>query len=149
MNNFEKLKQEILKLSSSNNWASAKKEWVPIGMEEVDDPEECLCGHFPITEVLILRNKATSKVVRVGNVCVNKFIQKNKNFDSYRRITKNLSKSMSEELLEFAYNHKWIALNEYSFYNDISRKRKLTEKQLNWKQSINKKVVSSIRRQQR
>ena len=49
MSNFEKLKQEILKHSLSNNWATAKKEWSPIDMEEVDDPEECLCGHFTIT----------------------------------------------------------------------------------------------------
>lgn len=51
-----KLTQEIIALSVSSNWDVAKLEWKLYEIYEADEPETCLCGHFPIIEICVLSN---------------------------------------------------------------------------------------------
>lgn len=146
MSNFDVLCKEIIDRSNSKVWDIAKTEWSVVDMENVEEPETCLCGHFPITEVLILKNKYSNCRVRVGNVCVNKFITKNNNFNGYKKIRKDINKSINYELLEIAYKNKWISLKEFDFYRNIISKRCLSDKQLSWKKSINETIISKIKR---
>ena len=64
------LAQEIIDRSNATNWDEAKLEWK---LEEVyceDEPDVCLCGHFPIMELCVLHNKHNGNRAVVGNVCV-------------------------------------------------------------------------------
>ena len=62
-----KLTEEILNRSNSKEWNEAKLEWKLDFVHKADEPEACLCGHFPIIEVCVLKNKLSSDFVNVGN----------------------------------------------------------------------------------
>lgn len=140
-----KLTAELLKLSHSQKWDEAKLEWELVGIEKVEDAEECLCGHYPILEICSIKNSKTLKESRVGNCCVKKFNNKSdKIFRSVAKIRKNAEKSFNAETLEWAKNIKWINDWEYKFYINILRKRNLSIKQLEIKKSINKKIGDKV-----
>jgi hypothetical protein len=69
-----KLTEEIINRSQSKVWDMAKLEWSLHKIYEADEPETCLCGHFPIIEICTLRNKLNGQFATVGNCCVKKFI---------------------------------------------------------------------------
>lgn len=144
MSQFQ-LTTELLKLSRSQNWDEAKLEWELVDIERVEDPETCLCGHYPILEICTIKNRKTNKNADVGNCCVKKFIDKSdKIFRSVAKVRKDSEKSVNAETLDFALNKNWISPKDYGFYMNILRKRGLTEKQLSWKKSINQKIMSRI-----
>ena len=65
-----KLTQEIINRSVSDRWDEAKLEWSLCEVYEAEDPETCLCGHFPIIELCVLGNKTNGRFATVGNCCV-------------------------------------------------------------------------------
>lgn len=137
-----KLTTELLKLSNSKDWDIAKLEWDSINIEKVKESETCLCGHYPISEVCILENKNTKYTIRVGNCCVKKFNDKpDKIFKAIKRIKEDISKSVNSETLDFCLQKKYISKKDSYFYMSILRKRKLSDKQLKWKQDTNKKII--------
>lgn len=69
-----KLTNGILKLSVSKVWDTASLEWKLNEIYEAVNPETCLCGHFPIVEICILKNNLNNESVTVGNCCVKKFL---------------------------------------------------------------------------
>jgi hypothetical protein len=139
------LTTELLKLSKSQNWDEAKLEWELIDIERVDDPEECLCGHYPILEICSIKNSKTNNESRVGNCCVKKFNNKSdKIFRSVVKIVKDIEKSVNSETLGLAINNKWISTWDYKFYMDIMRKRNLSDKQKEFKKIINQKIKSRV-----
>ena len=60
--NFQQLKAAILALSRATDWEVAKKEWRLVEISEADEPETCLCGHFPIIELCTISNATTVKI---------------------------------------------------------------------------------------
>ena len=48
-----KLAKEIIALSKASNWDQAKLEWSLESIYKEDEPDTCLCGHFPIIEILL------------------------------------------------------------------------------------------------
>ncbi|TBT59496.1 hypothetical protein D5E76_07095 [Vibrio parahaemolyticus] len=132
-----KLTEEIIKLSQSQLWDVAKSEWTLYEIYEADEPERCLCGHFPIIEICTLKNKLNSNYATVGNCCVKKFIglPSDKIFQAIKRVRKDDEKSLNAEAISHAYDKGWVNDWEKSFYLDVMRKRKLTPNQLNKKNS--------------
>ncbi|EGR0307403.1 hypothetical protein [Vibrio parahaemolyticus] len=143
-----KLTEEIIKLSQSQLWDVAKSEWTLYEIYEADEPERCLCGHFPIIEICTLKNKLNSNYATVGNCCVKKFIglPSDKIFQAIKRVRKDDEKSLNAEAISHAYDKGWINDWEKSFYLDVMRKRKLTPNQLNKKTQINNKLASKMKR---
>ncbi|WP_041794017.1 hypothetical protein [Micavibrio aeruginosavorus] len=148
MNKY-KIAEEIIRLSTSKNWDLAKLEWHLEDVYFEDEPETCLCGHTPIIEVCILKNKNNGNTARVGNICVKKFmgLDSDKIFQSVKRIKKDVTKSLSAEALQYAFQKNWIFLKDRDFYISIMKKRLLTEKQLKWKKDINLRVLSRLSKQ--
>lgn len=139
-----KLSEEILKLSVSKFWDSAKFEWKFENAYESEDQQTCLCGHFPIINVCVIKNTKNGNCTEVGNCCVNKFLnidEGNKIFISIKRIKNDLTKSMSVDVVEYLKNKNIIDDFEFNFYINILRKRKLSDKQLEIKKKINKKLL--------
>jgi len=139
-----KLTEEILKLSNSKFWESAKHEWSFEYAYYSDELQTCLCGHYPIKNICVIKNVKNNNATEVGNCCINKFLgidDGNKIFVSIKRLKEDLSKSMSAEVLDYLNSKKILSMFEYDFYTDIIRKRNLTQKQLEIKKRINKKLI--------
>ena len=138
-----KLISEIIKLSESKEWEEAKEEWNLATVYEADEPETCLCGHFPIIELCIINNIHNNQTTTVGNCCVKKFmgIRSDKLFTAIKKIKKEPTKSVNLELLEYAFGKAWINDWEFNFYDDILRKRVLTYKQEGIKKKLNARIM--------
>ena len=146
MSNY-KLAPEIIRRSKAQTWDEAVKEWK---LKEVyeSDPQSCLCGHFPIIEICVIRNIVNQEEVTVGNCCVKKFIglPSDRIFQAIKRVRKDRNKSLNAEAIEHAFGRKWINAWERDFYLDNMKKRKLTEKQLKIKRQINDKLAQNLRK---
>jgi hypothetical protein len=144
MDNY-KLAKEIIELSISNTWEEAKKEWFLSSIYFSHNHENCLCGH-EIVECCVLENTLNKNNCIVGNICVNNFmgIESNLIFDAIKRIKKDISKSLNNATIYYAYEKAWINEWEKTFYFDTLRKRKPSEKQLIKRQQINQKILNKI-----
>ena len=138
-----KLTSEIINLSVSKDWETAKKEWLLSNIYFSDDTETCLCGHNPIKELCELSNSQNSNVAIVGNCCVKKFIglPSNKIFQAIKRVRKKNYSSLNIETIEYAFEKSWINDWEKSFYLDTFKKRILSAKQANKRVQINLKII--------
>lgn len=143
-----KLTAEILDRSESIVWDAAKLEWELDHIYEADESERCLCGHFPIIEICILKNKVNRKTAIVGNCCVKKFIglPSDKIFQAVKRVRKNEEKALNSEAIQHAYQNGWINDWEYGFSMDTVRKRKLSHKQMQTRKNINQKMLNNMKR---
>lgn len=143
-----RLTSEIIKRSVSDRWDEAKLEWTLKDVYETDEPETCLCGHFPIIELCVLGNKVNGQSAIIGNCCVKKFIglPSDKIFQAVKRVRKDGKKSLNAEAIDHAYQRGWINEWEKDFYFDLMRKRKLSPKQLIKKTQINEKLLLNMRR---
>lgn len=143
-----KLTEEILKRSQSKVWDLAKLEWKLHEIYEADEPETCLCGHFPIIEICTLRNKFNAQSATVGNCCVKKFIGLPSDliFQAVKRIRKDNRRTLNAEAIQHAYEKGWINEWEYNFSVDTMRKRKLSAKQLQTRTKVNEKMLANMKR---
>jgi len=139
-----KLTEEIIALSVSESWDFAKLEWDFEFAYYAEDLQNCLCGHYPIKNICVIKNKKNLNQTEVGNCCINKFLgidDGNKIFSSIKKIKEDNTKSISAEVIEYLYNKNGISEFEYRFYIDIHRKRNLSFKQLEIKKRINEKFL--------
>ncbi|WP_128931693.1 hypothetical protein [Bradyrhizobium zhanjiangense] len=144
--NFENLKTAILALSRATDWATARREWVLTGVYEADQPETCLCEHFPIIEICVIKNTITQAVAEVGNVCVKRFlgIRSDLIFAALKRIRKDITKSLNEDAIVLCLKNHLINQWGYEFLQDTKRKRSLSERQMSKRMDINRKVLTAM-----
>jgi hypothetical protein len=143
-----KLIKEIIALSVSDNWDSARLEWKLIEILEADEPETCICGHFPIIELCELLNIKNKKTVIVGNHCVKKFlgISSDKIFASVKKIRTDISKAANIETIVFLYDKGLLTDWEKMFYENTLRKRNLSEAQLQKRIQVNRKILGLVKK---
>lgn len=143
-----KLTQEIIQRSQSEAWDFAKLEWALNEIYEAGEPETCLCGHFPIIEICVLKNKLNGQFATVGNCCVKKFIGLPSDliFKAVKRVRMDKEKSLNAEALHYAYEKKWINKWDFDFSIDTMRKRILTGKQLQARMRVNEKMLFNMKR---
>lgn len=141
--NFEQLKQHILPLSNSQVFQTAKNEWRLVGVEINEDWDNCPCGQA-IKELCYIENQLNGNKTYVGNVCVNRFIgiETGNLFSGLKRIAKDDKANANEDLIIYAYKLGYIFEKEYSFLMQTKNKRKLSEKQIAWKQKINRRITN-------
>jgi hypothetical protein len=101
--NFQVLSREILSRSQATDWETARKEWVLTDIYESEESETCLCHHFPIREICVIRNRLNGQRTEVGNVCVKRFlgIRSDLIFSGIKRIRKDMSKSLNADSIVF------------------------------------------------
>lgn len=140
---LSQLKNNIIPLSISDDWDIAKTEWSLFSISEVLEAETCLCGHYPIKKICILRNRYNNTIIRVGNCCVKKFIGLPSHllFNSISKVKSDLSNSFNQAALDFVYSKKIITDWEYNFLSNTSRIRNLTIKEYNMRIKLNKKIL--------
>lgn len=140
-----KLKEEIINRSESDSWNLARNEWVFEYAYQSNEKETCLCGHYPILNICVIKNHKNNRQTDVGNCCISKFLgikDGDKIFPSLKRLKGDIDKSMSQEVLDYLNTKRILDEFEYKFYTDIIKKRKLSEKQLLIKRSINHKLLA-------
>lgn len=146
--NFQQLRAAILALSRATDWEVAKKEWHLVEISEANEPETCLCGHFPIIELCTISNSTTAKSVDVGNVCVKRFLgfRSDLIFQSLKRVRADPDKAIGADATAFFHERGVINDWEYQFQQNTMRKRNLSHRQLATRHSINQKVIAAVRR---
>lgn len=146
--NFKELRRRILALSEASDWEVARKEWSLVDIYEADEPQTCLCGHFPIIEICEISNRVTKQETEVGNVCVQRFlgIRSDLIFAAIKRIRKELTRSLNADSITFFREKGLLTAWEYGFLQNTMKKRNLSPAQLQSRETINKKVLNAIRR---
>ena len=142
LHNFEALKQHILPLSRSRSFDAARKERTLIGIEVSEEWDNCPCGK-EIMEHCYIENEATGARTHVGNVCINRFIgiDTGNLFAGLKRIIEDPQANANEDLILHAYRLGYIFEKEFDFLMQTRRKRKLSPKQLAWKEKINRRIT--------
>jgi len=145
------LAREIVERSVSTDWARAKLEWQLEEVYRQDEPETCLCGHFPINEICVLYNTRNGCRAEVGNVCVKKFLglPSNMIFNAIRRVAEDHTRALNAETISLAHQRGWITDWERTFYLETFRKRSLSQPQLTKRVEINLLVLRQTSRVRR
>lgn len=141
--NFARLKAHILPLSEARDFAVARREWHLFAVEISEHVAHCPCGH-EIREHCYIRNEKNSNETHVGNVCINRFIgiDTGNLFDGLKRIARDSGANANSDLIVHAYRLGYIFESEYKFLMDTRLKRKLSFKQRDWKQKINRRIIT-------
>lgn len=141
--NFEKLRAHILPLSQARSFDAARKEWGLIGFEVSEEFDNCPCGQ-EIKEHCYIENQLNGNTTYVGNVCINRFIgiDTGNLFAGLKKIAVDADANANEDLIVHAYRLGYIFDGEYKFLMETRRKRKLSPKQLSWKQKINRRIIN-------
>jgi hypothetical protein len=138
--------EKIIERSRSNTWREARREWSLQQIYKARIPGACLCGHFPIIEMYLLRNMHTGETVAVGNHCIHLFLglPSDTYSDSVKRVFQDRERSFNEQMIHFAEDQGWINKWEYGFYISLRQKRKLSANQLKKKLEINGKILQRL-----
>jgi hypothetical protein len=144
--NFKQLSAAIIALSVEKMWEAARLEWRLLQVYEADEPDTCLCGHFPIIEVCVLKNIKNGRLTEVGNVCVKRFIgiRSDKIFASVKKIRRDLDKASNTETIELMFQQRLISSWERTFSFETMRKRNLSDRQLAKRREINRKILNNL-----
>jgi hypothetical protein len=130
-------------LSNADDFDAAKREWTLVGIEVSEEFDSCPCGQ-DIKEHCHIRNYLNGNTTYVGNVCINRFIGIDtwNLFAGLKRVAEDDKANANEDLIIHAYRFGYIYESEYKFLMDTCRKRKLSAKQLAWKQKINRRILN-------
>ena len=141
-----KLTSEIIARSEASRWDEAKLEWTLQEIYHEEEPQTCLCGHFPINEICVIGNSENGGEAVVGNVCVKKFLglPSDQIFRAIKKIREDDAAALNPDAISHAHRKGWINDWERSFYIDTWRKRKLSGKQLTKRIQINKNVLKHV-----
>lgn len=144
--NFKQLSKAILAMSKAQDWETARKEWALVDIIEAEEPETCLCGHYPIVEICEIHNRITGHTTEVGNVCVKRFMgfRSDLIFSGIKRVRKNPENSLNADCIAFFRERRLLSDWEYGFLQDTMRKRSLTPKQMETRVRINGKVLAAV-----
>jgi hypothetical protein len=125
-----------------------KREWSLVDIYMAERPETCLCGHHPIIEMCVIRNRLNGNEAEVGNVCVKQFfeIRSDLIFATVKRIRQDLEKGLNEPAIVLFREKGLISEKEYSFLLSTARKRVLSFAQMNWRKYINARILRAVAR---
>jgi hypothetical protein len=143
--NFERLKSHILPLSRSDCFEVARAEWHLVRVEISEEFDNCPCGK-EIKELCHITNRVTGESTYVGNVCINRFIgiDTGNLFEGLKRIIKDPFANANRDVIEYGVKHGLIYDSEYKFLEATRFKRKLSDRQLDWKRKINRRIVEHV-----
>jgi hypothetical protein len=144
--NFERLKSFILQRSFAPEWEVARKEWTLRDVFQAETPDTCPCGHTPIMEICVIKNRITGAVAEVGNVCVKRFLgfRSDLIFTGIKRVRADSYASLNADSASFFYDRGVLNDWEYRFTTNTMRKRVLSGKQADKRFQINQKVLRFI-----
>ena len=130
---------ETILLSNSNNWDDSKKEWMIADVKKQTTAVNCICGKFPIFEVITMNNKNNHNKIIVGNCCVNRFFNNTSQNKVFSAIRKG---KINDIMINFSFEKGIITDWERDFTMNVWRKRKLSYKQSQILVKITQKILN-------
>lgn len=143
--NFQKFVAAILKLSDAEEWLEAKPEWELHAVYNDPSERSCECGHQPINQICIIKNRDNGNEAEVGNVCIHNFMQlaSRRIFAVLRRVRTELTKSLNPASLDLFVRRGAITQAEADDYKEYWRRRtNMTDEQRAQKHEINQRVLA-------
>ena len=142
------LRQELLALSSAQEWDVAKLEWTFVEAYEDEPWANCLCGHG-IKERCILQNQTTGAREVVGNCCVKRFLPEaiegeptDAMFASIKRVRKSPNKALHARVIVKAKEQRKITPWAAEWYSRSCQKRELTVNQFAYRRRVNRRALA-------
>ena len=130
----------IMSMSKSDRWSEVKKEWQITKISLIPN-STCLCGKFPITELITMGNKETWEKAEIGNCCVKKFFDDK----AWSKAFKALSNGkVNAQLIEHAHNKKIVNDWEKVFLLDTWRRKTLSDKQKTKFNELNSRIMEAL-----
>lgn len=148
--NFTKFTAAILALSNSKVWLEAKPEWELHLVYNDGSDRACECGHQPIHQICVIKNRENGNEAVVGNVCVHNFMQlaSRRIFSVLKRLKAEITKSLNPAALDLFSRRGAITMSERNDYLEYWRKRtNLTDGQRIQKIEINKRILDYVDRE--
>jgi hypothetical protein len=145
--NFDKFTTAILARSNSKVWLEAKPEWELHSVYNDGSDRACECGHQPIHQICVIKNRENGNETEVGNVCVHNFMQlaSRRIFAVLKRLRIDTVKSLNPASLELFCRRGVITTDELDDYLKYWRKRKnMTDRQRHQKVDINNRVLNYV-----
>jgi hypothetical protein len=145
--NFEKFKAAILALSNSKEWLEAKPEWELHIVYNDSSERACECGHQPIHQICVIKNRENNKEAEVGNVCVHNFMQlaSRRVFSVLKRVRAEFTKSLNPAALDLFKHRGVISAAEEGDYLSYWRKRtNMTRDERQQKIAINERILKFV-----
>jgi hypothetical protein len=147
-----RLAQEIVALSVADNWSEAKREWglVSVFITAPDECATCLCGHSPIRELCLIRNRENGAEAIVGNVCVTRFLglPAGRIFRGLHCIAANPEAALAPAVVELLRAWGVITDRERQFLLDMAERKKrhrpLSDRQRAWLTDINHSLPARV-----
>lgn len=142
--NLEMLKAHILPMSVSQSFNIARTEWELVAVEVTEELDQCPCGQ-DIKEHCFIQNRLTGAQTYVGNVCINRFMEISTGnlFAGLKRIAKNNEANANDDVIEYAFKNGYLFNEkEYDFLKRTKNKRNLSDKQIDWKRKINRRIIN-------
>lgn len=143
--NFQYLKEHILPLSvEKSNFNVAKTEWILNGIFVTAG--KCPCTQN-IMDHCVIRNKFNGNTTYVGNICVKRFmeIDARKLFAGFKKLQKNALAKPNLDLIEYALQQGFLyGEHEYVFIRNIMNKKQLSQRQQDWLEKINRRIINGI-----
>ena len=138
------LQNHILSRSESSIWQIALTEWIPSGVSYYWNT--CPCG-VAIKENIFLYNTHTQQETHVGNVCIEHFSHIHVDdsvFDGIKRIQDDIRANTNVALTKHCHQHEILNEKEAEFLFNTALSRKLSEKQLAWKEKLNTRILKEL-----
>lgn len=137
----------IVKLSEADSFELARREWQFTAAELLDHERYCPCGH-PIKELCWLHNETTDQHTFVGNVCVGRFmgVVTGQLFPGARRILADSNAAANDALIDYGERLRLVTPRDVGFLRDTRLKRRLSDRQLDYRRSLNAKLAAGLRR---
>jgi hypothetical protein len=148
--NFDKFTAAILALSNSKVWLEAKPEWELHSVYDDGSDRACECGHQPIHQICVIKNRENSNEAEVGNVCVHNFMQlaSRRIFAVLKRLRAEITKSLNPAALELFERRGVITNSEVNEYLEYWRKRtNMTDEQRGQKIDMNQRILAYVERE--
>lgn len=138
--------EELSKRSVASTWEKAREEWTLQEIHKEEKPEVCLCGHSPIYEFCVVKNRYNNNSAIVGNVCAQKFLGLpfTRIFAALQRVSSNLGKPLNPEVVEHAFSRGWFDEAEYNFYMETWRKHGINQRQGAKRVLLNERVLKNL-----
>lgn len=124
----ELIKDVITEFSQADTYEEAILEWEVANIISHSSFVKCLCG-VNIKERIIVENKFTKHKLRIGSVCVSKFILPDKNGQGLLTISTNIDRvyhnitgaSLNKAVIDLALRRKIITASQYRTYQSLTR----------------------------
>lgn len=141
------LVESMIRLSAHAEWEHARLEWSLERVFESDEGETCLCGHHPIHDACVFRNRVSGQEALLGKDCSKHFMLLDVEalFNSAKSARANLAHSLCDASLEHALGQGWLSSWELAFYRHVRHKRMLSLTQTEKKKEINARFADAMK----